>query len=750
MDLPQDFAGQAATWERVVRRLKSGQMPPADAARPPQAELQDMLAELTSGLDAAADAHPDPGRTSALRRLTRTEYQHAIADLLAVEIDATRLLPPDPSSHGFDNVTVGELSPTLLSRYLSAAEKISRLALGRPERSPGGETYRLPGDLTQEEHVDGLPLGTRGGLLISHTFPREGTYEIRVRLMRDRNEEVEGLRGEHQLDVLLDRRRVATFRVKPPRDRNHNLVDAHLQTSVRVPAGPHRLGVTFVKKPTSLIETKRQPYVARFNMHRHPRMSPAVYEVSITGPFTDEGPGDTPSRRRLLSAAVSADADPETRARAILRPVLRRAYRRNVREEDLEKAMKYFRLGSTVGSTDAGAPKEQPSDSPGGQPAADLDRGLELALTSILVSPNFLFRVERDPDGLGPGEAYPVSDLELASRLSFFLWSSIPDDELLDAAVAGRLHQPDQLQQQVRRMLADDRSGRLTTNFASQWLHLRNLESTTPDLRLFPNFDHNLRQAFRRETELLFDSIREEDRSVLDLLRADYTFLNERLATHYGIPGVRGSHFRRVPLTAEMHRGGLLRQGSILTVTSYATRTSPVIRGHWILKNLVGSPPPPPPPNVPALKENTVDASLSIRERLAAHRSNAACAGCHNIMDPIGFTLENFDAVGRWRTVDGMHAVSATGGFPGSEEFTGVDGLQAALLQRSDLFVGTLTEKLLTFGLGRVIEPGDAPAVRRVLRTTSPEGYRFSELVLAITSSRPFLMRRTARDTPTR
>jgi hypothetical protein len=710
-------------WEKVVRKLSVRQMPPAKKPRPDEPTYNAIVAALEQRLDAAAAQHPDPGRTDTFRRLTRTEYQNAIRDLLALEIDADALLPPDEASHGFDNVTVGDLSPTLLDRYITAAQRISRLAVGTPSRTPGGDTFRIPADLTQEEHVEGLPLGTRGGALIAYHFPRDGVYEIELHLTRDRNEHVEGLKEPHKIEVLLDRRPMADFTVKPPEGtEDHQHVDADLKARIPVKAGPHRLGVTFLKNPSSLLEIKRQPYQAHFNFHRHPRIGPALYEVSITGPYEARGHGDTPSRRRVFVSAPARLEEEDACARRIVATVARRAYRRPVTDADLEKPMEFYREARAEG---------------------DFDAGIEMALSAVLVSPHFLFKIERDPPGVASGTAYRLSDLELASRLSFFLWSSIPDDELLELASRGELGKPDVLAQQVRRMLADRRSQSLITNFADQWLHLRNLESTTRDLRLFPDFDDNLRQAFRRETEMLFESVVRADLSVLRLLKSDHTFLNERLARHYEVPHVYGSRFREVALDAESVRGGLLRHGSILAVTSYATRTSPVIRGKWILENLLGAPPPPPPANVPALKDNTVSSTLSVRERLAEHRANAACARCHNVIDPVGFALENFDAVGRWRTVEEGKPVDATGGLSEGSTFTGVAGLEQALVDRPEIFVRTLAEKLLTFALGRGIESYDAPAIRQVVRAARAEDDRFSALIVGIATSTPFQMRRS-------
>ena len=720
--LPEDVSRHSDAWEKVVRKLNARHMPPIGKPRPDEKTYSAIVSSLETTLDRAAAAKLNPGRTDTVRRLNRTEYQNTIRDLLALDIDAAALLPADEASHGFDNVTVGTLSPTLLDRYITAAQKIARLAVGGAQRAPGGDTIRIKPDITQEERVEGLPLGTRGGALIRHTFPQDGEYEFQLRLTRDRNEEVEGLKEPHEFLLLIDREQMRNAIVRPPGAKGHDLVDAHLKFRLPVKAGPHDLGVTFLKNPASLRETARQPYTAQFNMHRHPRSSPAVYQVSITGPFGAHGPGDTPSRSRIFIAQPKSPGEEETCAKQILSTLMRRAYRRPVSDADLARPMEFFRDGR----------KE-----------ANFDAGIEAALSAVLVSREFLFRVEQEPKGLAGKSPYRITDLELASRLSFFLWSSVPDDELLDVAARGQLNQPDVLAKQTRRMLADPRSLSLVSNFASQWLHLRNLDSITPDGRLFPDFDDNLRQAMRRETELLFEEVLRDDRSVLDLLRTDHTFLNERLAKHYGIPNIYGPRFRRVALGPETPRGGLLRHASVLTVTSYATRTSPVIRGNWILGTLLGTAPPPPPPNVPALEDNAVSASLPVRERLAQHRANAACASCHDLMDPVGFALENFDALGRWRTLEEGKPVDASGGFPDGAKFTGVAGLEQALLNRPELFASTLTEKLLTFALGRGVESFDAPAVRQAVRDAKADNHRFSAIVLGIVKSTPFTMRQS-------
>ena len=677
----RDIREHSDEWEKVLRKLRARQMPPIGKERPPDKTYDEVVAWLASSLDRAAAKHPNPGRTETFHRLNRTEYQNAIRGLLSLDVDAATLLPKDDVSQGFDNVSAANLSPTLLNRYIAAAEKISRLAVGAPRRSPGGDTFRVRPDLTQEEHVEGLPLGTRGGTLLPYTFPRDGEYEIQIRLTRDRNEHIEGLSETHELEVLLDSERVKSFAVAPPKaEKDHEKADAHLKMRVPVAAGLHQIGVTFLKDPASLLETKRQPYQARYNMHRHPRLTPAVYQISITGPYNSKSPGDSPSRRKIFVSQPANSGQEDACAEQILSSLMRRAYRRPGTSSDLQKPLEFYRRAKAQDGFEA---------------------GIEAALSAVLVSPEFLFRIEQDPANVPSNTVYRVSDLALASRLSFFLWSSIPDDELLATAERGELHNPKVLEKQTRRMLADFCAQNLVNNFAEQWLHLRNLESITPDLRLFPDFDDNLRQAFRRETELHFETVLRDDRSVLELLKADHTFVNERLAKHYGIPNVYGSRFRRITFGEDGVRGGLLRQGSILTVTSYATRTSPVIRGKWILDNILGLPPPPPPPDVPALKDNTVSATLSVRARLAEHRVNAACASCHNLMDPIGFSLESFDAIGRWRTMEEGLPIDVTGGLPDGSKFEGVSGLEDALLKRPELFVSTLTEKLLTFALGR-------------------------------------------------
>ena len=731
-----DVRADAEIWEKVVLKLRAGMMPPAGRPRPDRETYDRLASFFEADLDRAAAANPDPGYSDALRRLNATEYGNAIRDLLALEVDVTDLLPADDSSAGFDNVGLGGLDPGRMERYLSAAQKVSRLAMGAPVRSPVADTFIVPSDLNQEVHVEGLPFGTRGGSAVHYNFPVDAEYEIRAELGKSWNSNrIGGLRKPHDVVFTLDGEPLKVLTVEPVSRRDPSALsadqysqpdrpaDADLFVRIPVPAGPHVVGAAFVSQGSGVVERRRQPFLkVHITVGGDQRTQPGVYSVTVTGPFDATGPGDTPSRQRILTCRPNTGAEERACAEEILSTLARRAYRRPATAADLDTLLEFYEEGRAAG---------------------DFDAGIEMALRRLLVSPEFLFRIERDPEGAAPNAPYRISDLELASRLSFFLWSSIPDDELLDVAAAGSLREPGVLEGQVRRMLADPRAEALVTNFAAQWLYLRNLPAVSPDFIVFPDFDETLRRALREETELFFDSIIREDRSVLDLLNADYTFLNERLAKHYGIPNVYGSHFRRIDLPPGSPRGGLLGQGSILAVTSYATRTSPVVRGKWILENLLGTPPPPPPANVPPLSEEGSDAVLSMRERMVEHRRNPVCASCHAIMDPIGLSLENFDAIGRWRErTAGFEPLDVEGSFPDGTTFDGAGGLRETLLDRSDQFVRTLASKLLTYGLGRAVEYHDVPAVRVIEREAAADDYRFSSMILAIVKSTPFQMRR--------
>ena len=763
----------AAAWEKVVLKMRAGLMPPAGSPRPDKSAHDAFATWLESELDRYAVANLNPGRTEPFHRLNRAEYRNAVRDILDLDVDVASWLPADDVSYGFDNIAgVLKMSPTLMERYLGAAQKVSRLAIGTPLPSPNIDYFRVADDLSQDEHLPGLPLGTRGGTLIRYTFPMDGVYEFRPRLTRDLNESVPLYTEEQQVEISVDGQRVGLFTLpgvggtvdaapenpdpqpdatpapspesqakpaRPPisqirqavrlgaRERAaRNRADESWNLRVPVKAGARDVVVTFLNSVSALEETPRLPFERPFPAGVNiPETRRGAYlrSVEISGPHNPSGPGAGASRTRIfLCTPSSADAD--ACARTILSTLARRAYRRAVTSVDVEPLMAFYREGRAQGG---------------------FDGGIEHALRRLLVSPEFLLRVERDPDAVAPGAVYAVSDVELASRLSFFLWSSVPDDELIDLATKRQLGDPAALARQVRRMIADPRADAFVKNFAGQWLFLRNLDAVVPVQSVFPDFDDALRQSFRRETELFFESIVREDRSALDLLRADYTFVNERLATHYGIPNIKGDHFRRVVLGPDSKRRGLLGQGSILTVTSYPDRTSPVVRGKWILENLLGTPPPPPLPNVPPLRAtDTSGVVLPMRERMERHRSNPVCASCHAMMDPLGLSLENFDAVGRWRTLGESSApIDATGSTPDGTRFEGPDGLRRTLL-KSDRFVATLTEKMLTYALGRGVEYYDAPSVRAIVRDAARDDYRFSALVVGVVQSTPFRMRKTA------
>ncbi len=699
-------AENAETWEKVIRKVRAGMMPPAGARRPDRAALDAFTEKLAAELDRAAAANPNPG-TVGLHRLNRSEYANAIRDLLGLEIDASTLLPSDDSSEGFDNIADAlGVSPALLERYVSAATKISRVAVGDPAISPSTATYRVPGDLAQSDHLEGLPLGTRGGLLVHHTFPLDAEYTFHIRSRVGGLGNVRQARDE-DLEVTLNDARVQLVKLAPSID-----------FTMPVKAGPQTIGVAIVKNTAPGDDDLWQVYLS----------TSGVQSVAIVGPANGAGSGDTPSRRRIFVCQPSSASEEIPCARRILSTLATRAFRGSASDADLETLLSFYQTGRNKGG---------------------FERGIEMAVQRMLVDPRFIFRFEREPDNVAPGAVYRITDSELASRLSFFLWSSIPDEELLKLAGAGKLHEPAVLEQQARRMLSDERAEALVSNFAGQWLYLREVKNARPQTK---DFDENLRQSFRHETELFFDSIIREDRSVLDLLNADYTFVDERLARHYGIPDVYGSQFRRVTLQDDARRG-LLGQGSILLVTSVANRTSPVARGKWVLENILGSPPPLPPPNVPSL-DDAAGASAhrepaSVRQKMEQHRSNAVCAACHKIMDPIGFSLENFDLTGKWRTMDGTAPIDASGQMVDGTKLDGPASLRQALMSRSDVFVSTLTEKLLTYAAGRGLKYYDMSAVRAITRDAALKDYRFSTLVLGIVKSQPFQMRKKKLETTT-
>ena len=795
-------------WEKATRKLRAGMMPPAGAPRPARAELETFRKAIESSIDRAAAARPNPGATS-LHRLNRTEYANAIRDLLDLEVDAASLLPADDSMEGFDNIAdVLGTSPALIERYIGAASKISRLAIGDTTMGPVSVTYKVRGDLSQDRQIEGLPVGTRGGILIRHNFPVDGEYLFRFSLLKvNFGPQYGGAAKDEQLEMSVNGER-ALIRELPstnyyyigrggagrgggagggggrgggaagaaqgggagaaragggaPAATDSAAADAGARAAgdgaraggagagrgggrggagnaaleIRLPlkAGPQTIAVTFIKKSAAYVDDLTQRFDSttgdlqtgvQFGYTTVPHLS----GLEILGPYKISGPGETPARARIFVCRPANASEETACARRILSALARRALRRSVTDDDLAPLMAFYADGRKAGT---------------------FDRGVEMGLRRLLADPGFVFRFERDPAAAAAGTAYRISDFELASRLSFFLWSSIPDDELLNAAERRTLRDPAVLQRQVRRMLADPKAQSLIGNFAGQWLFLRELRNRNPDLLVFPDFDDNLRQAFQRETEMLFASIVREDRSVFDLMNADYTFVNERLARHYGIPNVYGTDFRRVPVPSEARRG-LLGQGSILTVTSAPNRTSPVTRGAWILENLLGSPAPLPPPNVPAFPETQNGQGIAqkpstVRERMIAHRTNPPCSGCHQIMDPIGLALENFDGVGRWRTADSGFAIDAAGQLVDGTPVSSPQSLRAALLAYPDAFEQTLTEKLLMYAVGRSAHYTDMPFVRAIVRDAARENHRFSALVLGIVNSPPFQMRMKAQE----
>lgn len=730
---PDDVAAHGATLEKVVRKLRSGSMPPPGAPRPDAASYAALLSSIETSLDRFALSHPNPGRVPAVHRLNRAEYANAIRDLLDLPIDAPSLLPADDSGYGFDNIAdVLSVSPMLTERYLSAATKISRLAIGNTSLRPSTDAFSVNKYLRQDDRVsEDLPFGSRGGLVVSHYFPVDADYLVKVFLDRTYDGRVRGLGDAHQLEVRLNGEKIQELTIGTPAALQVDAgrgprvaVGDGAEVRFKAKAGPGVLAVTFLKKVAEPEGMLRPLYaVTSYEYAGDAGLPPGIASIELRGPYDITGSGTSPSRARIFVCrpAEGATAAAELQcARQILGTLARRAYRRPVGERDIEPLLGFYRAARTTGG---------------------FDGGIEAALRRLLVSPDFLFRIEHEPAG-GSSSPTRLSDLELASRLSFFLWSSIPDDELLDVAAKGQLRQPGVLERQTKRMLADRRAKALVENFAGQWLYLRNVRLHAPDPVMFPDFDENLRQAFIREITLFLESQLREDHAIPDLLTADYTFLNERLATHYGVRGVYGTHFRRVKVTDESRRG-LLGKGSVLMVTSYANRTSPVLRGKWLLENVLGAPPPPPPPDVPALQENMEGAPpKSVRERLEKHRANPVCASCHRVMDPLGFALENFDAIGRWRKAEAGVPIDASGVL--ADGVTKVDGpitLRTALLAHREDFVTTVAEKLLTYGLGRGTEHYDAPAIRSIVRASEPDNYRWSSIILGIVKSVPFQMR---------
>ena len=741
----------AELWEPVVAKLRTRAMPPVGRPRPADETYTRLAGWLETEIDRVAASRPNPGRTEAFHRLNRAEYANAVRDLLDLEVDVEELLPADDfDEFGFDNMAdVLTVSSALMGRYLAAARKIGRQALGEIPLGPEIETYKIPILMLQDDRMgDDVPFGSRGGIGIRHHFPVDGEYDLEIRLHRNYVDYVRGMGSRHELQVRLDGVLVRTFTfggeepdvVQAPASYGGNqfgdpeweeymlFADANMRVRFQAKAGPRVVAVSFVRKftePEGVLQPRQSVFAVAVNEMRDGNA--AVEHVAIGGPYSVQGPGDTPSRRAIFSCrpASEGESDNEACARTILGSLARRAYRRPIETADVDTLMEFYRAGYVDGSFDA---------------------GIQLALERLLISPDFLFRVVRDPSDIAPSTTYALTDFEVASRLSFFLWSSGPDEELLGLAEQGRLGDSAVLEQQARRMLADPRATELVRNFAGQWLYLRNLNAVVPDAIAFPEFDENLREAFQKETELFVSSLIQDDRSVLDLLGADFTFVNERLAAHYGIQNVYGSHFRRVTLDPELseHRGGIFGHGSLLTVTSYPNRTSPVLRGKWMLTNILGTPPPPPPADVPDLPERGEDGqAATVRDRLERHRESPACSVCHAPMDPLGLALENYDAVGRWRLAgEAGLPIDSSGRLPDGTAFEGPAGLRSLLMQRREQFVGTLTEKLLAYALGRGPEYYDRSTVRAIVQK-SADDYRWSSIIVGIVQSSPFRMRRS-------
>ena len=739
--------GGAPFWEQVIRKLRVGAMPPPGRPRPDRSSVAALVSYLETELDRAALAHPATGRTETFHRLNRAEYENAVRDLLQVDIDISALLPADDADeHGFDNMAaVLSVSPALLERYMSAARKISRLAVGTEPDVATVETHRVPLLLYQDDRLnEDLPFGSRGGIAIRHRFPVDGQYVIKLRLQRTYTDYIRGLGTPQQLDVRVDGQLVTRFAVggaaaphataapasfagnsplfgHPDWEAYVLEADNDLEVTFDAAAGERVVGISFERKlwqPEGVLQPRQTGFPLAINERWNGNA--ALDSVEIGGPYRVDGPGDTASRRAIFTCHPDRGTAARICAEAILSRLSRRAYRRPVTARDVDVLLDFY---ETRQRTDG------------------FEGGIQFAIQRLLADPEFIFRIERDPEDATPGDSYPISDVTLASRLSFFLWSTLPDETLLQLAVEGKLSNPTVLKQQALRMLDDPRASALVDNFVGQWLLLRNIPNVTPDPNLFPTFDENLREAFRQESELFVESILRDDRSVVDLLNANYTFVNERLAAHYDIPGVYGNRFRKVTLGNE-RRGGLLAHGGLLTVTSYPNRTSPVLRGKWVLENLLGAPPPAPPPDVPPFPDRDQDGQpATVRQLMEQHRANPVCAGCHAPMDPLGFALENFDAIGAWRATDTHSQIDASGTMPTGVTFDGLPGLRALLVNDPESLVSTLTEKLLAYALGRGLEYFDYPTVRQITRDAAAADYRWSSLVLGIIESPPFLMR---------
>lgn len=749
-----EVANHGALQEKVLSQLRNRRMPPMEMPKPSEAVYNELVSWLESEIDELAASAPNPGRTDTFHRINRAEYANSVRDLLNIDVDVEELLPADDiDAYGFDNMAdVLTVSPALMERYLSAARKTARLAIGEEPLGPVSQIYEVPILLNQNDRMsDDLPFGSRGGVAMDHYFPVAGQYDLSLRLHRNYVNYIRGMGSQHEIEVRLDGKLIQSFAIggqepdvlQAPASYGGNqfgdreweeymlFADSNLRLRFEAEPGPHIVGLSFVRRltePEGVLQPPQSVFAAAINEMRDG--DAAIEQAQITGPFDAAGPGDTPSRRAVFVCTPASNdlGSEEVCATEILSGLANRAYRRPLQQTDIDTLMDFYRIGRGDGQS-------------------GFDAGIQLAVERILISPDFLFRVEQDPLNVAPETDYELSDLELASRLSFFLWSSIPDEELLSIAERGELQNPDILEAQTQRMLGDPRSSALVKNFASQWLYLRNLRSLVPDAVEFPEFDENLRNAFRQESELYFESLLRDDRSVLDLLGAGYTYVNERLAEHYGIEGVYGSHFRRVDLEGELaqQRGGILGQGSLLTATSYANRTSPVLRGKWVLTNILGTPPPPPPADVPDLPENGADGQpATIRDRMIQHREDPNCAVCHLPMDPLGLALENFDAVGRWRdTGEANLAIDASGQLPNGTAFYGLNGLRNILLDRSDEFAGTVTEKLFAYAIGRPPEYFDKPTVRMITRSAALDNYSWSSIIMGIVKSAPFRTRRS-------